>query len=95
VFTPEEREATAETVAVALCTDSRIVSVTPFGSRTKGEADRHSDVDLAAIVDDDLDPASVAADWIPRLDALLPVHHRFNEPVGQTRLCGFLLESYV
>ncbi len=66
MFTPEEREATVETVAEVLRADSGIVSLISLGSRTKGEADRHSDVDLAAIVDDELDPASVAAHWMTR-----------------------------
>jgi predicted nucleotidyltransferase len=95
VFTPEERDATAAAVADALSGDSRVASVISFGSRETGEADKHSDVDLAALVHDELDPEPIAAEWVTRLEELLPVLHRFNEQVGPARLCGFLLENFL
>jgi predicted nucleotidyltransferase len=92
LFTHEEREETAERVSRALGDDSRVEGVIVVGSLTH-QADRWSDIDLVVVVGDYEDLATVTADWVGRLYALLPVVHHFETAFGETLVRGFLLEN--
>src|ERR671916_908574 len=92
LFTPEEREDTAERVSRLLGDDSRIEGVVVVGSLA-GQADRWSDIDLEVVVADDEDLATVTADWVGRLYELLHVVHHFETAFGETLMRGFLLEN--
>jgi predicted nucleotidyltransferase len=92
LFTPEEREETAERVSRALGDDSRVEGVVVVGSLSS-QADRWSDIDLVVVVADDEDLAAITADWVGHLYALLPVVHHFKTAFGETLVRGFLLEN--
>ena len=92
IFTPEQRQQTAERITGLLSEDDRIEGVALVGSLVSG-ADRWSDVDLMAVVREQSDPAAVAADWVRRLYEHLPVVHHFETEFGATLVRGFLLES--
>jgi predicted nucleotidyltransferase len=91
LFTPEEREETAELVSRALGDDSRVEGVVVVGSLAS-QADRWSDIDLV-VVGDDEDLAAITADWVGHLYELLPVVHHFETAFGETLVRGFLLEN--
>jgi predicted nucleotidyltransferase len=91
LFTPEEREETAERVSRALGDDSRVEGVV-VGSLAS-QADRWSDIDLEVVVTDDEDLAAVTADWVGHLYELLPVVHHFETAFGETLVRGFLLKN--
>jgi predicted nucleotidyltransferase len=74
LFTPEEREETAERVSRLLGDDRRIEGVIVVGSLA-GQADRWSDIDLEVVVGDDEELGAVTADWVGHLYELLPVVH--------------------
>jgi predicted nucleotidyltransferase len=92
LFTPEEREETAERVSRVLSDDSRVEGVVVVGSLAH-QADRWSDIDLEVVVVDDEELATVTADWVGRLYELLPVVHHFETAFGETLVRGFLLEN--
>jgi predicted nucleotidyltransferase len=92
LFTPEEREETAERVSRVLSDDSRVEGVVVVGSLA-GQADRWSDIDLEVVVADDEELAAVTSDWVGRLYELLPVVHHFETAFGGTLVRGFLLEN--
>jgi predicted nucleotidyltransferase len=92
LFTPEEREQTAERVSRALGDDSRVEGVVVVGSLAH-QADRWSDIDLEVAVGDDEELATVTSDWVGYLYELLPVVHHFETAFGETLVRGFLLES--
>jgi predicted nucleotidyltransferase len=92
LFTPAEREETAERVSRVLSDDSRVEGVVVVGSLA-GQADRWSDIDLEVVVGDDEELAAVTADWVGRLYELLPVVHHFETAFGGTLVRGFLLEN--
>src|SRR5215213_3475966 len=91
LFTPEEREETAERVSRALGDDSRVEGVVVVGSLAH-QADRWSDIDLAVVVSGDEDLAAITSDWVGRLYELLPVVHHFETAFGETLVRGNLLE---
>src|SRR5829696_2594915 len=82
LFTPEEREETAEQVSRVLSDDSRVEGVVVVGSLAH-------QVDVA----DDEDLAAITADWVGYLYELLPVVHHFERAFGGTLVRGFLLEN--
>jgi predicted nucleotidyltransferase len=92
LFTPEEREETAERVSRLLGNDGRIEGVVIVGSLA-GQSDRWSDIDIAVIVADDEELPVVTADWVGNLYELLPVVHHFETAFGDTLVRGFLLEN--
>jgi predicted nucleotidyltransferase len=92
LFTPEEREETAERISRLLGDDSRIDAVAIVGSLA-GQGDRWSDIDIAVVVADDEELPAVADDWVGNLYELLPVVHHFEAAFGETLLRGFLLEN--
>jgi predicted nucleotidyltransferase len=92
LFTPEEREETAEQVSRVLSDDSRVEGVVVVGSLAH-QADRWSDIDLEVVVADGEDLATVTADWVGYLYELLPVVHHFETAFGETLVRGFLLEN--
>ena len=92
LFTPEEREETAERVSRVLSDDSRVEGVVVVGSLA-GQADRWSDIDLEVVVADDEELAAVTSDWVGRLYERLPVVHHFETAFGGTLVRGFLLEN--
>jgi predicted nucleotidyltransferase len=92
IFTPKEREETAERVSRALGDDSRVGGVVVVGSLAH-QADRWSDIDLAVVVSGDEDLAAITSDWLGRLYELLPVVHHFETAFGETLVRGFLLEN--
>jgi predicted nucleotidyltransferase len=92
LFTPEEREETAEQVSRVLSDDSRVEGVVVVGSLAH-QADRWSDIDLEVVVADGEDLATVTADWVGYLYELLPVVHHFERAFGGTLVRGFLLEN--
>jgi predicted nucleotidyltransferase len=92
LFTPEEREQTAELVSRVLSDDSRVEGVVVVGSLAH-QADRWSDIDLVVLVGDYEELAPVMADWVGRLYELLPVVHHFETAFGETLVRGFLLEN--
>ena len=92
LFTPEEREETAERVSRALGDDSRVEGVVVVGSLA-GQADRWSDIDLEVVVGDYEELATVTAEWVGRLYELLPVVHHFETAFEETLVRGFLLEN--
>jgi predicted nucleotidyltransferase len=92
LFTPEEREETAERVSRALGDDSRVEGVVVVGSLAH-QADRWSDIDLEVVVADDEELAAITSDWVGYLYALLPVVHHFETAFGETLVRGFLLEN--
>jgi predicted nucleotidyltransferase len=92
LFTPAEREETAERVSRVLSDDSRVEGVVVVGSLA-GQADRWSDIDLEVAVGGDEELAAVTADWVGRMYELLPVVHHFETAFGGTLVRGFLLEN--
>ena len=92
LFTPEEREETAERVSRLLSGDSRVEGVVVVGSLAS-QADRWSDIDLGVVVGDDEELLAVTADWVSYLYELLPVVHHFETAFGETLVRGFLLEN--
>jgi predicted nucleotidyltransferase len=92
LFTPEEREETAERVSRALGDDSRVEGVVVVGSLAH-QADRWSDIDLEVVVADDEELAAITSDWVGYLYELLPVVHHFETAFGETLVRGFLLEN--
>ena len=92
VFTPQEREETAERVSRVLSDDSRVEGVVVVGSLAH-QADRWSDIDLEVVVGDYEELATVTADWVGRLYELLPAVHHFETAFGETLVRGFLLEN--
>src|SRR5215204_837642 len=92
LFTPEEREETADRVSRALGDDSRVEGVVVVGSLSS-QADRWSDIDLVVVLADDEDLAAITADWVGHLYALLPIVHHFETAFGETLVRGFLLEN--
>jgi len=92
LFTPEEREETAQRVSCLLGDDSRVEGVVVVGSLV-GQADRWSDIDLEVVVADDEELEAVTTDWVGRLYELLPVVHHFETAFGETLVHGFLLEN--
>jgi predicted nucleotidyltransferase len=92
LFTPEEREETAERVSRALGDDSRVEGVVVVGSLAH-QADRWSDIDLEVVVADGEELATVTADWVGCLYELLPVVHHFETAFAETLVRGFLLEN--
>lgn len=92
LFTPDEREATAERVSSRLGEDDRVEGVVVVGSLA-GRADRWSDIDLEVLVGDDEDLPAVTAYWVGRLYELLPIVHHFETSFGETLVRGFLLEN--
>jgi predicted nucleotidyltransferase len=92
LFTPEEREETAERVSRALGDDSRVEGVVVVGSLAH-QADRWSDIDLEVVVADGEELAAITADWVGYLYELLPVVHHFETTFGGTLVRGFLLEN--
>jgi predicted nucleotidyltransferase len=92
LFTPEEREETAERVSRLLGDDSRVEGVVVVGSLAD-QADRWSDIDLEVVVADDEELSAVAVDWVKYMYELLPVVHHFETAFGETLVCGFLLEN--
>jgi predicted nucleotidyltransferase len=92
LFTPEEREETAERVSRALGDDSRVEGVVVVGSLAH-QADRWSDIDLEVVVADDEELAAITSDWVGYLYELLPVVHHFETAFGDTLVRGFLLEN--
>jgi predicted nucleotidyltransferase len=92
LFTPEEREQTAERVSRALGDDSRVEGVVVVGSLA-GQADRWSDIDLEVVVADGEELAAITSDWVGYLYELLPVVHHFETAFGETLVRGFLLEN--
>jgi predicted nucleotidyltransferase len=95
LFTPSERDEAAAALVDALRADPRVADVRVFGSVPAGSADRHSDVDLVAIVAADEAVAAVTAAWADRVPELLPVLHMFSESFGTVELRGFLLEGFL
>src|SRR3954447_2879479 len=91
LFTPEEREQTAERVSRVLSDDRRVEGVV-VGSLAH-QADRCSDVDLVVLVGDYQELATVTADRVGRPYELLPVVHHFETAFGETLVRGFLLEN--
>ena len=92
LFTPDEREETAERVSSRLAEDDRIEGVVVVGSLA-GRADRWSDIDLEVLVGDDEDLPAVAAYWVGRLYEILPIVHHFETAFGETLVRGFLFEN--
>ncbi len=92
LFTPEEREKTAERVSRLLGGDSRVEGVVIVGSLAH-QANRWSDIDLEVVVGDDEELPAVTADWVEHLYELLPVVHHFETAFGETLVRGFLLEN--
>jgi predicted nucleotidyltransferase len=92
LFTPEEREETAQRVSRLLGDDSRVEGVVVVGSLAS-RADRWSDIDLEVVVGDDGELEAVTADWVEHLYELLPVVHHFETAFGETLVRGFLLEN--
>jgi predicted nucleotidyltransferase len=92
LFTPDEREQTAERVSSRLAEDDRIEGVVVVGSLA-GRADRWSDIDLEVLVGDEEDLPAVTAHWVGSLYDLLPVLHHFETAFGETLVRGFLLEN--
>ena len=92
LFTPEEREETAERVSRALGDDSRVEGVVVVGSLAH-QADRWSDIDLEVVVADGEELAAITSDWVGYLYELLPVVHHFETAFGETLVRGFLLEN--
>jgi predicted nucleotidyltransferase len=92
LFTPEEREETAERVSRALGDDSRVEGVVVVGSLAH-QADRWSDIDLEVVVAEGEELAAITSDWVGRLYELLPVVHHFETAFGETLVRGFLLEN--
>jgi hypothetical protein len=95
LFTPEEREESTERLIKALGEAAGIESVVRLGSTADGTADRHSDVDLAAVVAPDADIATVADECTQIVLGALPVFHRFSQSLGGMEFRGFLLESFL
>jgi predicted nucleotidyltransferase len=92
LFTPEEREETAQRVSRLLGDDSRVEGVVVVGSLAS-QADRWSDIDLEVVVADDEELEALTTDWVRHLYELLPVVHHFETAFGETLVRGFLLEN--
>jgi predicted nucleotidyltransferase len=93
LYTPEEREDSAELLLGLLRKDERVERAELSGSGTTGYADRWSDVDLLVTVTAGADQHEVADSWIPRVYDALPVVHHFAVAFGEHHVRGFMLEN--
>jgi hypothetical protein len=93
VFTPDERDATAERVLELLRKDARVADAELGGSLATGSADRWSDVDVDVSVAEGVDPRELADDWVARGYEALPVVHHFAVAFGDEHVRGLLLED--
>ena len=95
LFTAEDRERTTSKVVAELTKVSGVERVYPFGSTAQGTADRHSDVDIAVVVEETAEVSAVAAKCTQLLLSALPVFHYFEQDLGVAEVRGFLLDSFL
>jgi predicted nucleotidyltransferase len=93
LYTPEEREDSAELLLGLLREDERVERAELSGSGTTGYTDRWSDLDLLVTVTAGAEQHEVADSWIPRVYDALPVVHHFAVAFGEHHVRGFMLEN--
>ena len=93
MFTASDRDATLARAIELLQADPRIEAALVTGSIGRGEADRWSDFDLAAVVADGQSAEKVAADWDAISYREWPVAHHYETAFGTTLVRGYLLEN--
>ena len=93
LFTPAEREETAERLVELLRADDEIAEVALLGSLVTGDADALSDLDVASRVAPGASVDQVANRWTERMYELFPVVHHFAVEFGPDRVRGFLLAN--
>jgi predicted nucleotidyltransferase len=93
LFTPAEREETAERLVELLRADDEIAEVALLGSLVTGTADVLSDLDIASRVAPGTSVDDVANRWTERMYELFPVVHHFTVAFGPDRVRGFLLAN--
>jgi hypothetical protein len=93
IFTTHDRDAAQVRLLSLLEGDPRIDAAVIAGSIGEGQADRWSDVDIAAVVDDAADCEGVTADWVDRMYREWPIAHHYETSFGTTLVRGFLLEN--
>jgi len=93
LFTPGEREETAERLVELLRADEDVAEVALLGSLVTGNADALSDLDIASRVAPGASIDDVANRWTERMYGLFPVVHHFAVEFGPDRVRGFLLAN--
>jgi hypothetical protein len=93
LYTPEEREDSAELLLGLLREDERVERAELSGSGTTGYTDRWSDLDLLVTVTAGAEQHEVADSWIPRVYDALPVVHHFAVAFGEHHVRGFMLQN--
>jgi predicted nucleotidyltransferase len=93
LFTPAERQETAERLVGLLRADDDIAEVALLGSLVTGSADRLSDLDIASRVAPGASADKIADRWTERMQELFPVVHHFAVEFGPDRVRGFLLAN--
>lgn len=93
LFGSDYRDATLARVLELLEADPRIDAAAITGSLGSGRADRWSDIDVAALVNDVQSCASVAVDWVALIYREMPVAHHYETAFDTTLVRGFLLDT--
>ena len=93
LFTPADRDETAERLVELLRADDEIAEVALLGSLVTGDADALSDLDIASRVAPGASVDQVANRWTEQMYELFPVVHHFAVEFGHDRVRGFLLAN--
>ena len=92
MFTEQERAEIVTRVAGLLKDDPEVEAVALVGSLVRG-GDRWSDVDIDVVVANHADVDRLAATWVARMYAQLPVLHHLEQRIGPFLIRGFLLRN--
>jgi predicted nucleotidyltransferase len=95
LYTPEERDDTAERLLELLRADERVAHAELSGSGATGYTDRWSDLDIVVRAAEGVDHRKLADSWAARLYEHFPVVHDFRVTFDVEHVRGFLLENYL
>lgn len=95
LYTPEERDETANRLLGLLRGDEQVERAHLSGSGVTGYADRWSDVDIVVVARPDVDQRKLANAWSSRMYELFPVLHDFRVSFGEEHVRGFLFENFL
>jgi predicted nucleotidyltransferase len=94
-YSAADRASLQRTLIEEFARDDRVDGVLLVGSGVHGFADEYSDLDLAVVLGAD-EPAAFAREWGARLEADLPVVHRFGDDRGDAGyVVGLLLDNFL
>jgi predicted nucleotidyltransferase len=94
-YSAADRASLQRTLIEEFARDDRVDGVLLVGSGAHGFADEYSDLDLAVVLGAG-EPAAFAREWGARLEAKLPVVHRFGDDRGDAGyVVGLLLDNFL